>query len=62
MQAELQSEDVAAAEGEDSVVEAAAVTGVLIRNCHVVSWQIFLQMSMTLHCRIFGSVVYQSCS
>ena len=34
MQAELQSESEATAEGEDSVVEAAAVTGVPIRKFH----------------------------
>ena len=34
MQAELQSESEATAEGEDSIVEAAAVTGVRIRQFH----------------------------
>ena len=58
MQAELQSEGEAIGEGEDSVVEAAAVTGVHIRNCHLKSWHIFLQMLKISHPSTLVCVMY----
>ena len=62
MQAELQSEGEAIGEGEDSVVEAAAVTGVHIRNFRLQVMPHLLTKSKILHHRIFVSVVYRSCS
>lgn len=62
MQAELQSEGEAIGEGEDSVVEAAAVTGVHIRNFRLQVMPHLLTKSKILYHRISVSVVYRSCS